>query len=68
MMLYVVKGLEFLVVFLMGLEEGVFLLLCVMLEESELEEEWCLVYVGIIWVEEVLFLMNVYLRILYGCM
>lgn len=67
-MLYVVKGLEFLVVFLMGLEEGVFLLLCVMLEESELEEEWCLVYVGIIWVEEVLFLMNVYLRILYGCM
>lgn len=67
-MLYVVKGLEFLVVFLIGLEEGVFFLFWVLMEESELEEECCFVYVGIMWVEEVLYLINVFFRILYGWM
>lgn len=51
MILYVVKGLEFLVVFLIGMEEGVFFLLCVIEDVDELEEECCLVYVGIMRVE-----------------
>lgn len=65
-MLYVVKGLEFLVVFLIGMEEGIFLLFWVMMDEDELEEEWWLVYVGIMWVEKKLYLINVYLWMFYG--
>ena len=51
---------------LMGLEEGVFPLSRAMLEESELEEERRLAYVGITRAEEALFLTNAYSRTLYG--
>ncbi len=50
----------------MGLEEGVFPLSRAMLEESELEEERRLAYVGITRAEEALFLTNAYSRTLYG--
>lgn len=50
-MFYLVKGLEFLVVFLMGMEEGVFFYSWLLFEDNEMEEEWCLVYVGIMCVE-----------------
>lgn len=68
MIFYFVKGLEFLVVFLVGMEEGIFLYFRVIYEEDEMEEECWFVYVGIIWVEEEFFLMSVYLWMFYGCL
>lgn len=50
MILYVFKGLEFLYVFIVGCEDGV-LLYQVSLDEGNLQEEWCLLYVGIICVK-----------------
>ena len=66
MTLHAAKGLEFPVVFLIGLEEGVFPLSRAMLEESELEEERRLAYVGITRAEESLFMTNAFSRTLYG--
>lgn len=66
MTLHAAKGLEFPVVFLIGLEEGVFPLSRAMLEESELEEERRLAYVGITRAEEILFMTNAFSRTLYG--
>ncbi|MGC6769207.1 DNA helicase PcrA [Enterococcus sp. LJL51] len=66
MTLHAAKGLEFPVVFLIGMEEGIFPLSRAMLEESELEEERRLAYVGITRAEEVLFMTNAYSRTLYG--
>lgn len=66
MTLHAAKGLEFPVVFLMGLEEGVFPLSRAMMEESELEEERRLAYVGITRAEETLYLTNAFSRTLYG--
>lgn len=66
MTLHAAKGLEFPVVFLMGLEEGVFPLSRALMEESELEEERRLAYVGITRAEEVLYLTNAQSRTLYG--
>lgn len=66
MTLHAAKGLEFPVVFLIGLEEGVFPLSRAMLEESELEEERRLAYVGITRAEETLFITNAFSRTLYG--
>ncbi|WP_369675117.1 DNA helicase PcrA [Enterococcus faecium] len=66
MTLHAAKGLEFPVVFLIGLEEGVFPLSRALMEESELEEERRLAYVGITRAEEALYLTNAFSRILYG--
>lgn len=66
MTLHAAKGLEFPVVFLMGLEEGVFPLSRALMEEKELEEERRLAYVGITRAEEVLYLTNAQARTLYG--
>ena len=66
MTLHAAKGLEFPVVFLIGLEENIFPLSRALMEESELEEERRLAYVGITRAEEELFLTNAFSRKLYG--
>ncbi|ATU71467.1 DNA helicase PcrA [Levilactobacillus brevis] len=66
MTLHAAKGLEFPVIFLMGLEEGIFPLSRAMLEDDELEEERRLAYVGITRAQEKLYLTNTYSRMLYG--
>lgn len=66
MTLHAAKGLEFPLVFLIGLEEGVFPLSRALLQESELEEERRLAYVGITRAEECLYLTNAFSRTLYG--
>ncbi|MDT2809491.1 DNA helicase PcrA [Enterococcus asini] len=66
MTLHAAKGLEFPVVFLVGMEEGVFPLSRAMMEEAELEEERRLAYVGITRAEEALYLTNALSRTLYG--
>ncbi|WP_394812811.1 3'-5' exonuclease [Streptococcus iniae] len=66
MTLHAAKGLEFPVVFLIGMEEGVFPLSRSSEDPSELEEERRLAYVGITRAEEVLFLTNASTRTLFG--
>ncbi|MCI1904407.1 MAG: DNA helicase PcrA [Enterococcaceae bacterium] len=66
MTLHAAKGLEFPVVFLIGLEEGLFPLSRALLSENELEEERRLAYVGITRAEEELFITNASSRMLYG--
>lgn len=66
MTLHAAKGLEFPVVFLIGLEENVFPLSRALIEEAELEEERRLAYVGITRAEKELFLTNALSRTLYG--
>ena len=60
------KGLEFPVVFLIGMEEGVFPLSRASEDPEELEEERRLAYVGITRAEEILFLTNANTRTLFG--
>lgn len=64
MTLHAAKGLEFPVVFLIGMEEGVFPLSRASEEPDELEEERRLAYVGITRAEEILFLTNANTRTL----
>lgn len=66
MMLYLVKGLEFLQVFIVGMEEGMFLSQMLLDEGGCLEEECCLVYVGVICVMQKLMLIYVEICCLYG--
>lgn len=66
MTLHSAKGLEFPVVFLVGMEEGIFPHSRAIYEEDEMEEERRLAYVGITRAEEELFLTSAYSRMLYG--
>ncbi len=60
------KGLEFKVVFMVGMEEGLMPHQNSLLEASELEEERRLCYVGITRAKERLYLTNAKRRMLYG--
>ncbi len=60
------KGLEFDVVFLVGLEEGIFPHSNSFNEEDGIEEERRLCYVGITRAKEILYITNARRRLLYG--
>jgi DNA helicase-2/ATP-dependent DNA helicase PcrA len=66
MTLHSAKGLEFPVVFLSGMEEGVFPGYRSMYEESALEEERRLCYVGITRAKQRLYITNSHCRMLFG--
>lgn len=66
MTIHSAKGLEFTVVFLVGMEEGIFPHANSLLEEDGLEEERRLCYVGITRAKELLYLTNSKRRMLYG--
>jgi DNA helicase-2/ATP-dependent DNA helicase PcrA len=66
MTLHSAKGLEFPVVFLLGLEDGVFPHIRSIGEPEELEEERRLCYVGITRAEERLYLTHAWSRTLFG--
>ena len=61
-----VKGLEFRVVFVVGLEEGLFPLAKAMNSNSEMEEERRLMYVAVTRAEEKIFLTYAAKRFMYG--
>jgi len=66
MTLHAAKGLEFPVVFLVGMEESLFPSFRSLVEPDKLEEERRLAYVGITRAKEKLYLTNAYSRMLYG--
>lgn len=66
MTLHAAKGLEFPVVFLIGMEEGIFPLARAKENPEEEEEERRLAYVGITRAKQKLYLTNANSRVLYG--
>ncbi|MBA1336678.1 MAG: ATP-dependent DNA helicase UvrD/PcrA [Firmicutes bacterium] len=66
MTLHSAKGLEFPVVFITGMEEGIFPNARVFLDPDEVEEERRLCYVGMTRAEEILYLTWARTRTLYG--
>ncbi|MBM0067531.1 DNA helicase PcrA [Alkalicoccobacillus gibsonii] len=66
MTLHSAKGLEFPLVFLIGLEEGIFPHSRSLFEQDEMEEERRLAYVGITRAEKQLFMTNARLRTIFG--
>jgi len=66
MTLHSAKGLEFPVVFMVGMEDGIFPSSKSIVEDDELEEERRLCYVGITRAKEELYLTHASMRTLYG--
>jgi len=66
MTIHSAKGLEFEIVFLIGMEEGIFPHSAAFLEDGGIEEERRLAYVGITRAKKRLFLLNSKRRMLYG--
>ncbi|MCL2676556.1 MAG: DNA helicase PcrA, partial [Streptococcaceae bacterium] len=66
MTLHAAKGLEYPVVFLIGMEENIFPLTRAAQNPDELEEERRLAYVGITRAEKMLYLTNANYRLMYG--
>ena len=66
MTLHSAKGLEFPIVFIPGMEEGVFPSMQTVIEASELNEERRLAYVGITRAKEKLYLIKTRERMLFG--
>ncbi len=66
MTLHAAKGLEFRVVFLIGLEDGLFPHSRALFEEEEMEEERRLCYVGVTRARDRLFLSHAFCRRQYG--
>jgi DNA helicase-2/ATP-dependent DNA helicase PcrA len=66
MTMHSAKGLEFPIVFIIGMEEGVFPHSRALTDDEELEEERRLAYVGITRAEERLYLTSARIRTLFG--
>jgi DNA helicase-2/ATP-dependent DNA helicase PcrA len=66
MTLHIAKGLEFPVVFIVGMEDGIFPHFRSMTDQHELEEERRLAYVGITRAQQRLYLTHAWSRTLYG--
>jgi DNA helicase-2/ATP-dependent DNA helicase PcrA len=66
MTLHIAKGLEFPIVFIVGMEDGIFPHFRSMTDQAALEEERRLAYVGITRARERLYLTHAWSRTLYG--
>lgn len=66
MTLHAAKGLEFPVVFIVGMENGIFPGYASLQSDEELEEERRLAYVGITRAKEKLYVTNAYERMMFG--
>ena len=66
MTIHAVKGLEFDVVFIVGLEEGIFPHINSLMSANDIEEERRLCYVAITRAKEKLYILNTRRRVLFG--